>query len=51
MLYFVLQPLFTWVADYSLLRDAVYATQAVSAALALGALAVWLVGKRAEARE
>ena len=28
MLYFVLQPIFTWVADYLLLRDAVYATQA-----------------------
>lgn len=29
----------------------VYATQALSAGLALGALAVWLIGKNAEERE
>ena len=32
MLYFVLQPVMTWIADYVFLRDAVYATQALSAA-------------------
>ena len=51
MLYFVLQPVLTWIADYAFLYDAVYATQVLSAALALGALAVWLVGKNAEAHE
>ena len=51
MLYFVLQPLMTWIADYVFLEDAVYATQAVSAALALAALTVWLIGKNAEGGE
>ena len=51
MLYFVLQPVMTWIADWIFLNDAVYATQALSAALALAALAVWLLGKREEGRE